>query len=48
MIDLLIKGASIIDGTGSDAFNANIGIKGGKIVSIGETAEDLGHVAHCA
>lgn len=44
MIDLLIKGASIIDGTGSDAFNANIGIKGGKIVSIGETAEEASNV----
>lgn len=34
--DILIRKALIVDGTGSDKYIADIGIKGGKIVSIGE------------
>ncbi len=34
MLDLLIRNASVIDGTGSDAFVASVGIKDGRIVSI--------------
>ncbi len=35
MYDLIIKGASIIDGTGSEAYGSDIAISGGKIVKIG-------------
>src|SRR5210317_2160602 len=34
MIDLLIKNALIIDGTGSESFTGFVGIKGDKIISI--------------
>ena len=36
MLDLLIRNASVLDGTGSDAFVASIGVKDGKIVSVGD------------
>lgn len=39
MFDLLIKGGKIVDGSGQDAFNADIGVKDGKIVSIGKLNE---------
>ena len=35
MFDTVIKGGSVIDGTGSAAFTADIGILGGKIVEVG-------------
>ena len=34
MLDLLIKNVSVLDGTGSLPYRANIGIKGGKITTI--------------
>ncbi len=36
MFDLLIKGGSIVDGTGSETFTADIGVENGHIVSIGK------------
>ncbi|KAF0233769.1 MAG: amidohydrolase [bacterium] len=36
MFDLLIKGGKIVDGSGQEPFSADIGIKDGKIVSIGK------------
>ncbi len=35
MYDCLIQRVRVVDGTGSDAYSADIGIKGGKIVAIG-------------
>lgn len=35
MLDLILRGAAVLDGTGSDAFIADIGIKDGKIAVIG-------------
>ena len=34
--DLLIKNGRVIDGTGSPAFNADVGIRNGKIAEIGK------------
>jgi N-acyl-D-aspartate/D-glutamate deacylase len=39
MFDLLIKGGKIVDGSGGEAFIGDIGIKEGKIVSIGQLNE---------
>ncbi|HEY6821464.1 MAG TPA: amidohydrolase family protein, partial [Burkholderiales bacterium] len=35
MLDLLIRGASIIDGTGRRPFSADVGVSGGKISQVG-------------
>ncbi len=35
MYDLILKNGSVIDGTGRDAFSADIGIKGDRIARIG-------------
>lgn len=35
MLDYLIKNATIVDGTGADTFNGDIGIADGKIVEVG-------------
>ena len=36
MHDIIIRNGTIIDGTGADRFEADIAIKNGKIVSVGE------------
>ncbi|WP_326522971.1 N-acyl-D-amino-acid deacylase family protein [Sphingomonas sp.] len=36
MLDLAIKGGAVLDGSGSDAFTADIGIADGRIVEIGK------------
>lgn len=36
MLDLIIKGSKIIDGTGSDAYKADVGIQGDRIALIGD------------
>ncbi|MFC6984136.1 amidohydrolase family protein [Streptomyces cirratus] len=36
MLDHLIKGATVVDGTGAPAYVADIGIRDGRIVVIGE------------
>jgi N-acyl-D-aspartate/D-glutamate deacylase len=39
MLDLLIKNATIIDGTGSPAYTADLGVLGGKIAEMGEITQ---------
>jgi N-acyl-D-amino-acid deacylase len=39
MFDLIIRGASVIDGSGSPAFPADVGIAGDKIVVVGSLTE---------
>src|SRR4051812_5915971 len=36
MLDLLVRGASIIDGTGSAAFQGDVGVLQGKVAEVGE------------
>ncbi|HEV8105882.1 MAG TPA: amidohydrolase family protein, partial [Burkholderiales bacterium] len=38
MLDLLIRGASIVDGTGRSAFRADVGVLQGKVVEIGKAS----------
>ena len=44
MLDHLIKGAHIADGTGAPAENGDIGIRDGKIVERGHISEDAREV----
>src|SRR5260221_14033082 len=44
MLDLLIRGGTVIDGTGSPRRTADIGIKDGCVVAIGKVREDAARV----
>ena len=44
MLDLLIRNASVLDGTGEEAFVASVGIQDGKIVSIGDSEAEAARV----
>ncbi|MET9964348.1 D-aminoacylase [Streptomyces sp. NPDC006356] len=39
MLDHVIKGAAVVDGTGADAFTADVGIRDGRIAVIGNVTE---------
>src|SRR5438093_6055386 len=40
MLDLVVKGGSLIDGTGAPAQRADIGIRAGRVVAIGDVDEE--------
>ena len=42
MLDVLIKGGQIVDGTGAPARQADVGIRDGRIVAIGKVTEEAG------
>ena len=43
-VDTLIRGATIIDGTGQPRYPGDIAIKGGKVVAVGKTGESAANV----
>lgn len=44
MLDVVIKGGTVVDGTGAAGFVADVGIRDGRIVVVGTVAEDAHHV----
>ena len=42
MLDLLLRGASILDGSGAPAVRADVGVRDGKIVAVGSSDEPAG------
>src|SRR5690348_16962727 len=46
MLDLLLQGGSVVDGTGAPAFKADIGLQGDRIALIARNGADRPEAAH--
>jgi N-acyl-D-amino-acid deacylase len=44
MHDLLIRGATLVDGLGHDLIRADVAVKDGRIVAIGEVGKDASEI----
>jgi len=44
MLDLLIKNGFVVDGTGSDRFRADVGVKNGRIATVGKISESASKI----
>ncbi len=44
MLDLIIRGADVVDGTGAPRRRADVGVRDGRVVAIGEITEDASTV----
>ena len=43
MLDVVIRGGNVIDGSGGPARSADVGIRGGRVTAIGEVEEEARH-----
>jgi len=48
VLDIAIRGGTVIDGTGAPGRSADVGLRGGRIAAIGELREDAEHVVDAA
>ena len=44
MLDVIIKGGTVVDGTGAAGIRADIGIRDGRIVAIGDVGEEAAEI----
>jgi len=48
LFDLILQGGQVIDGTGSEPFNADVGILAGEIIAIGDLSDSDGPSVDCS